>query len=269
VSRTRKYVHGYSAREDIRLSDQAGALAGLLHAGTRYASGSRVLEAGCGTGAQTVILAGRSPESEFISVDMSERSLTQAARRVQLAGSQNVSFVEADIFGLPFQPSSFDHVFVCFVLEHLRDPARALEALTTVLKPGGSLTVIEGDHGSAYFHPTSEQARRAIKCLIDLQQQAGGDSLIGRRLYPLLVQAGYRDVQVTPLVAYADGSRPDLADAITLKTFTAMVEGVADQAVGQGLIDAASWSEGIRDLRRAADNDGTFCYTFFKAVASR
>jgi hypothetical protein len=160
-------------------------------------------------------------------------------------------------------------VFVCFVLEHLSDPASALGALMTVLKPGGSLTVIEGDHGSAYFHPDSEQARRVIQCLIDLQQQAGGDSLIGRRLYPLLCQAGYRNVHVTPRVAYADGSRPDLADAITLKTFTAMVEGVADQAVGQGLIDAASWSAGVRDLKRAAANDGTFSYTFFKAVAVR
>jgi SAM-dependent methyltransferase len=262
-----EYVHGYSAREGIRLSDQASALAGLLHAGTRYVRGSRVLEAGCGTGAQTVILADRSPQAEFTSIDVSGRSLAEAAWRVQQAGCRNVRFLRGDIFGLPFQPSCFDHVFVCFVLEHLSDPVRALEALMTVLKPGGSLTVVEGDHGSAYFHPTSEQARRAVQCLIDLQQQAGGDSLIGRRLYPLLVQAGYRDVHVTPRVAYADGSRPDLADAITLKTFTAMVEGVADQAVGQGLIDAASWSDGIRDLRRAAGNNGTFCYTFFKAVA--
>jgi hypothetical protein len=44
---------------------------------------------------------------------------------------------------------------------------------------------------------------------------------------------------------------------------------VAAQAVGQGLIDAASWSAGIRDLRLAAAGDGTFCYTFFKAVAVR
>jgi trans-aconitate methyltransferase len=263
------YVHGYSAREDIRLSDQATALAGLLHAGTFYSPGSRVLEAGCGTGAQTVILASRSPGAEFTSIDVSERSLAEAAQQVQLAGLQTVRFLQADVLQLPFQPSCFDHVFVCFVLEHLSDPTGALEALMTVLKPGGSLTVIEGDHGSAYFHPTSERAHRAIQCLIDLQQQAGGDSLIGRRLYPLLVQAGYRDVQVTPLVAYADGSRPDLADAITLKTFTAMVEGVAEQAVSQGLIDAPGWSAGIRDLRRAADSDGTFCYTFFKAVAVR
>jgi SAM-dependent methyltransferase len=263
------YVHGYAAREGIRLSDQAMALADLLHAGTSYGPGSRVLEVGCGTGAQTVILAGRSPAAEFTSVDVSERSVAEAERRVRLAGCKNVRFLRGDVYRLPFEPASFDHVFVCFVLEHLRDPPRALQALMTVLKPGGSLTVIEGDHGSAYFHPASDRARQVIQCLIDLQQQAGGDSLIGRRLYPLLVQAGCRAVQVTPLVAYVDGSRPDLADAITLKTFTAMVEGVADQAVRQGLIDAVSWSAGIGDLRRTAETDGAFCYTFFKAVALR
>jgi ubiquinone/menaquinone biosynthesis C-methylase UbiE len=269
VSVATDYVHGYSASEGIRLSDQAAALADLLHAGTRYPPGCRVLEAGCGTGAQTVILASRSPDAEFTSIDVSTRSLAEAAERVELAVCENVRLLRADIHHLPFAPSSFDHVFACFVLEHLSDPAKALRALMTVLKPGGSLTVIEGDHGSAYFHPASERASRVIQCLIDLQQQAGGDSLIGRRLYPLLVQAGYGDVHVTPRVAYADGSRPDLADAITLKTFTAMVEGVADQAVGQGLIDAGSWSAGIRDLKRTAEDDGTFSYTFFKAVAVR
>ena len=59
------YVHGYSDREAARLADQAGSLAELLHAGTRYAPGSAVLEAGCGVGAQTVILARNSPGARF------------------------------------------------------------------------------------------------------------------------------------------------------------------------------------------------------------
>jgi ubiquinone/menaquinone biosynthesis C-methylase UbiE len=263
------YVHGYSARERTRLSDQATTLTQLLHADTRYSPGSRVLEAGCGTGAQTVILAGHSPRADFTSIDISRRSLAVAAEQVRRSGYANVTFLQADIFSLPFPPSFFDHVFVCFVLEHVSDPAGALRALMTVLKPGGSITVIEGDHGSAFFHPASDEARRAIQCLIDLQEQAGGDSLIGRRLYPLLAQAGYRDVRVSPRTAYADGSRPQLADGLTRKTFTAMVEGVAAQAVGQGLMSAASWAAGIRALQRAAEDDGTFCYTFFKAVAVR
>ena len=178
-----------------------------------------------------------------------------------------MTFQQADLYRLPYGPGSFDHVFVCFVLEHLRDPVSALAELGRVLRPGGTLSVIEGDHGSAYFHPDSDQARRAIQCLIDLQRQAGGDALIGRRLYPLLVQAGFREVGVSPRMVYVDGGRPALAEGFTRKTFTAMVEGVGGQAVGQGLMAAADWAAGVSDLRRAASPDGTFCYTFFKAVA--
>ena len=263
------YVHGYSAKERTRLADQASTLTGLLHTDTRYRPGRRVLEAGCGVGAQTVILAANSPAAAFTSVDISAESLAIAQRQVRDASLPNVTFQRADIFALPFGAAHFDDVFVCFVLEHLADPAGALAALRRVVKPGGSITVIEGDHGSAYFHPDSGQARRAIQCLIDLQQQAGGDALIGRRLYPLLTQAGYRDIRVSPRMVYTDATRPELADGFTRKTFTAMVEGVGEQAVARGLMDAASWAAGISDLYRAAEEDGTFCYTFFKAVGLR
>lgn len=260
------YVHGYSQRENARLMDQAATLSELLHGDTKYPPGSRVLEAGCGVGAQTVTLAANSPEAEILSVDLSETSLAQARERARAAGAGNVRFRRADIFGLPFAAGSFDHVFVCFVLEHLADPRGALDRLRGVLKPGGTITVIEGDHGSAYFHPDSAAARRAIGCLVELQRRAGGDSLIGRRLYPLVAGAGFRDVRVSPRVVYADGSRPAMADGFTRKTFAAMVEGVGAQAIAAGLMDRAAWEQGVRDLYRVAEPDGTFSYTFFKAV---
>jgi SAM-dependent methyltransferase len=260
------YVHGYTEKEASRLVDQATTLTELLHSDTGYPAGSLVLEAGCGVGAQTITLAAGSPQAEFISVDISQESLAQARQRVHAEGFRNVNFQRADIFNLPFAADHFDHVFVCFVLEHLSEPQEALIHVQWVLKPGGSITVIEGDHGSAYFHPGSIHASKAIQCLIDLQDRGGGDSLIGRRLYPLLTQAGFRDVRVSPRMVYVDGSRPALIDGFTRKTFTAMVEGVGEQAIGEGLIDGASWAKGIRDLYRTAEPDGTFCYTFFKAV---
>ena len=70
-------------------------------------------------------------------------------------------------------------------------PVEALRQLARMLKPGGALTVVEGDHGSTYFHPDSEAARDAVACQVALQHHVGGDALIGRRLYPLLAQAGY------------------------------------------------------------------------------
>ena len=263
------YVHGYHPREETRLLDQATTLTDLLHSDTVYPPGSSVLEAGCGVGAQTVILAKNSPKARITSIDISDESLTAAKARVREAGYANVEFRRADIFNLPFPPASFDHVFVCFVLEHLPDPVAALRKLKEVLKPGGSMTVIEGDHGSAYFHPNSAAARRAIQCLVELQAKMGGDSLIGRRLYPLLVSAGFRNVRVSPRVVYADSSRPRMVEGFTKNTFTAMVEGVEKEALGAGLIDRETWTKGIRDLYRTAEADGTFSYTFFKGIATK
>lgn len=262
------YVHGYDPRESERLADQAGALVDLLHHDTSYPDGSSVLEPGCGVGAQTVTLAARSPGARFTSVDVSAESLAEARRRVAAAGLSNVDLGSADIFDLPFAPGSFDHVFVCFVLEHLSRPAEALARLRTLIRPGGTITVIEGDHGSAYFHPDSAAAREAIRCLIDVQSAAGGDSEIGRRLYPLLASAGFEDVRVSPRVVYVDDSRPGLVDGFTRRTFTAMIEGVRDRAIAAGLIAPARFDEGIRDLYRTAQGGGTFCYSFFKAVAA-
>ena len=263
------YVHGYSAREHDRLVDQASTLAELLHAGTRYPPGSRVLEAGCRVGAQTISLARNSPDATFVSIDVSEASLQAAAARARAASLSNVTFERADVFALPYPEASFDHVFVCFVLEHLSRPVEALDALRARLRPGGTLTVIEGDHGSTSFHPDDPDARRAVECLVTLQARAGGDALIGRRLFPLLRAAGLREVEVSPRMVYADASRPRWVQGFTLDTFTAMVEGVRDRALAAGLVDAAAWERGVAGLRRAAGADGVFCYTFFKDVGVR
>jgi len=228
-----------------------------------------VLEAGCGVGAQTVTLARRSPGARFTSIDRSASSIEQARRRVQDAGLSNVAFREADLFVLPFAPASFDHVFVCFVLEHLERPVEAVRILERLLRPGGSLTVIEGDHGSAFFHPDSAAARAAIAGLVELQRRAGGDALIGRRLHPLLTEAGLGTVRVSPRMVYADASRPELVEGFTRRTFTAMIEGVREPALAAGLADPETFDAGIRDLHRTARDDGVFCYTFFKAVGEK
>ena len=125
-----KYVHGYDPRENIRLQDQASTLVELLHSDTIYPSGSKILEAGCGVGAQTISLAGNSPDAHFTSVDISENSVAVAKKKILGAGYKNVSFQQGDIFELPFKLESFDHLFICFVLEHLSQPLEAIECLT-------------------------------------------------------------------------------------------------------------------------------------------
>jgi SAM-dependent methyltransferase len=264
------YVHGYSEREAERLHDQADAVKELIHHDTFYPQGSRVLEAGCGVGAQTVTLASHSPLATIVAVDHAKDSLERARELVAEHGLTNVEFAHADIYRLPYDDASFDHVFLCFVLEHLASPATVLEELRRVLQPGGTLTVIEGDHGSCYFHPETSESLKTWQCLIAVQAILGGDSLIGRRLYPVLHSAAFEDIRVSPRMLYMDSGKPRLMDAFVRKTIVPMVEGVREAALERALMDEPGWQKGIDDLRNIADDPaGTFCYTFFKAVAKR
>jgi SAM-dependent methyltransferase len=265
-----EYVHGYTDRESERLHDQADTLEELLHSDTRYPENSLVLEAGCGVGAQSVILGKNSPDARFVSLDISEESICRARVLAGASGLCNFSFVRSDLFSLSFPSESFDHVFLCFVLEHLADPSRALESLRRVLRIGGTITCIEGDHGSCYFQPETKNAVSAWRCLIDVQARLGGDALIGRRLYPLLKGAGFDRISVSPRMVYSDETRPMMMEGFVRRTIIPMVEGVKEEAVSRGMMDEASWNQGIADLHATArPPEGTFCYTFFKGTGIR
>jgi SAM-dependent methyltransferase len=259
-----KYVHGYSGKEAVRLNDQADTLDKIIHNDSIFPKGSLVLEAGCGVGAQTKIIAVKNPETNFISVDISNDSLDAARESINLSGIKNVEFKQADIFNLPFKNETFDSVIICFVLEHIHDPFQALTELKRVLKTGGTMIAIEGDHGSTFFSPDSKYARLAIECQIQLQKNSGGNSNIGRELYPLFKSIGLLEISVSPRVIYVDGNRPTLADGFIKKTFTAMIEGIEDKAVSNRITDRQTFRKGIEDLYRTAEPDGVFCYTFFK-----
>ena len=262
-----KYVHGYSERESKRLQDQANTLDELLHYDSIFPANSKILEAGCGVGSQTKIIAPKNPSCQFTSIDISETSLDKAKNLIQSLNIKNVEFQIGDIFNLKFKAESFDHIFVCFVLEHLSNPVQALLNLKKVLRKGGTITVIEGDHGSAYFYPNSDAAQKAIDCQVRLQAMHGGNALIGREIYPLLRGAGFKNCTVSPRMVYVDSSKPFLVEGFTKNTFTAMIEGVEKEALQNTLISKQEWDQGIKDLYRTAEDDGVFCYTFFKGKA--
>ena len=259
-----KYVHGYSTREALRLNDQANTLDDIIHNDSIFTENSIVLEAGCGVGAQTKIIAKKNPDVKFVSVDISEKSIGEASSLVNSLGINNVEFQQADIYDLPFEDESFDSVFVCFVLEHLHDPQKALKELQRVLRPGGTMMVIEGDHGSTFFYPESKFAHMAIDCQVQLQKQNGGNSNIGRELYPLLKSAGLSEVIISPRMVYVDASKPQLVEGFIKNTFTAMIEGVEKDSIQQGIIEEDVFRKGIKDLYRTSEPDGVFSYTFFK-----
>lgn len=263
------YIHGYSNAEAQRLQDQAQTVADFIHWDSHWPSGESVLEAGCGVGAQTKIIATLNPECRFTAIDISPQSLEQAEQAVLQLGLTNVSFARQDVEQLSYRNDSFDHIFVCFLLEHLSVPTKALQELYRILKPGGTITVVEGDHGSTFFHPDHPAARRVVEAQVQLQQQNGGNANIGRQLYPLLDGCGFRDIQVSPRQIYVDDSKPVLVEGFIRNTFTAMIQGIGEDAVAAQIVSNSEMTSGVEALLRTASGGGTFSYTFFKANAGK
>lgn len=267
---SKTYVHGYGEREAQRLMDQAESVRDLIHHDTEFPTDSRILEVACGVGAQTVAMAQQLSACRLVSFDKIPQSVGLAAERIRAAGLQRVHLLAADLFEAPFKPESFDVLFINYLLEHLPDPLAALTSLKALLRPGGDLLVVEGDHGSCYFHPDTPEAIRAWKCLIEIQAGFGCDSEIGRRLHPLLQSAGFEDVRVSPRMVYADESHPHVQHQFVLQTIVPMVEGVRAEALAKGLMSPIEWEKGVADLRETGlSSRGTFCYTFFKASARK
>ncbi len=269
------YVHGYSAAEAMRLNSQASILVEFIHRGVCFPAGSRILEAGCGTGAQTIELVRQHPECELIAIDRFAESLAIAEERVrsqaQLANTRfaDVRFRVADLNALPFGAAEFDGAFLCFVLEHLPDVARALSEIKRVLKPGAKLHAFEGDHGSVTAWPNDPAIYRLVAAVAGYQSEQGGDACIGRRLCPVLLSAGFHQVTVRPYVAYSDAVRPEWREAFTKATFTDMMALQRDAVLARALLTETEWQEGMEALQQAALGDGTFSYTFFRASALR
>ena len=70
-------------------------------------------------------------------------------------------------------------------------------------------------------------------------------------------------------MVYVDSSKPKLVEGFTKNTFTAMIEGVREASIQSGLVSEKIFDEGIRGLYRTTEEDGVFCYTFFKAVSTK
>ena len=222
---------------------------------------------GCGVGAQTRILAKRNPGASIISMDISEESLKHAREVILEEGFANVEFIHADILDYDIEPESFDHIFICFVLEHLPDPAAVLEKLHKALRKGGSITLIEGDHGSGFWTPETHESRKAWDGLIKSQQNLGHDPNIGRRVYPLLKEAGFLVKEVSPRWIYADQSNPSLLDGVINKIIAPMVFSAERKVLDSNLMDEESWKRGLRDIENVSNHpEGTFFYTWFKGV---
>jgi demethylmenaquinone methyltransferase / 2-methoxy-6-polyprenyl-1,4-benzoquinol methylase len=108
------------------------------------ASATRVLDVASGTAAVAIELARRVPAREVIGLDQSVEMLDAGRARVAAAGlGGRIDLREGRAESLPFGDAEFDALTFTYLLRYVDDPAAALQELARVVRPGGTVAMLE------------------------------------------------------------------------------------------------------------------------------
>jgi SAM-dependent methyltransferase len=155
-----------------------------------------LLEIGAGPGAVTRRLRARWPDLPVIALDLDADLLAHGG---------DAPRVRADAARLPFPDRAAGAVLLRYVLQHVPDPSAILREATRVLAPGGLLAVVEVDGAlPGLVEPYFPELAPIYGKLSSVQQHAGGDRQIGRRLTRLLRGAGLSEVVLRPFATLSD-----------------------------------------------------------------
>ena len=103
------------------------------------ADATRVLDVATGTGAVAIALKRANPERSIVGIDQSPEMLAVARRRV----GEGIDLLEGSAESLPFADGEFDALTFTYLLRYVDDPVATLRELMRVVKPGGTVAMLE------------------------------------------------------------------------------------------------------------------------------
>lgn len=263
------YLHGFGSVEEDRLRRQARIVEHRIHGTLPFRRCRRILEVGGGVGAQTEILLRTFPDAHVTSVEASPDNLAAARRHL---GSQawlegRYEATEGDAHALDFGADDFDGAFLCWILEHVKDPARVLSEVRRCLRPGSPIVVNEVQNATFFLAPYSPHTLQYWSAFNDHQFELGGDPFVGAKLGNLLQRVGFESIQTEVRTVHLDNRQPaERAEFLQFWT-DLLLSGCG------GLIDAGKVTEDtvkgmqaeLKDVAR--DPDAVFYYSFVQARA--
>ena len=267
------YLHGYSEDERERLHRQARFLEPMVHDRLPFRRRRRLLEVGAGVGAQTEILLRHFPDLHVTGVEINEAQIAEARRYLgtvpwaQVAGAPRYEIRKMDATKLEFPPESFDSAFLCWVLEHVGEPARVLSEVRRVLQPGASVVCNEVLNATFFVDPYSPMTLRYWMAFNDHQLSVGGDPFVGAKLGNLLQSVGFRDVQTEVKTFHLDNRAP-AERAEFLAYWTELLLSGAPTLLAANEVSTEIVEGMTKELEHVArDPNSVFFYSFIQARA--
>jgi ubiquinone/menaquinone biosynthesis C-methylase UbiE len=230
------------APDTLAMLDQFGAMAGWS-----------CLDIGCGPGGITDLLAARvGPTGSVIGLDMNAAFLDHA----RLNAPENVAFCRGDAYGSDLPAGSFDLVHMRFVASTAGNPVRLLTEAARLARPGGIVALQEPDGSTLNCYPPHPAWDRLKAALLGAFKGVGADLELARKLYFLLHQAGFRDVQYRTALLGVRSIDP------MIDYLPSTIESLRASILALGLLDARDLDSALVDCRDHLARPGT-AFTMF------
>lgn len=266
---SQKYLHGFTKKEQLRLIHQAQFLEPYVYAGVDLEFRENLMEIGCGVGAQTKILTRRFPNLKIDSLDFSKEQLQVAKSYLKKeinTGQVHLSQGDAQTRKLR-KAGKYDSAFLCWFLEHVPDPLKALKNTRKQMKKGAKIYCSEVFNQTLFMEPYSPAYLKYWFEFNDLQWTIHGHPFIGAKLGHLLKEAGFVDIQTEFRPFHFDSREPQRRAEFTEYFFQILLS--AEKAL---LADGRITPKLVRDMKSEVElvkkaKDAVFFYSFVRATA--
>lgn len=198
---TSTYIHGVSPEEQHRLKLLNDLTNQSFVDFLKLRGTERVLELGSGLGLLCAKVASLLRTGHATGIELSKEQLSKTPQ-----SPANLEFVLGDVHDLPFKDHSFDLVYGRYILEHVSNSFDVIRQAYRVLTEGGRICFQENSILWMEFYPACPQFMHAWKKFARLQNDLGGDAMIGIKLYDRLKKAGFKNLELSlaPEVHSAD-----------------------------------------------------------------
>jgi len=211
--------------------------------------GTHLLDVGCGPGTLTADLARRVAPGRVVGIDVAASVVVEARERALEAGVTNLTFETGDFREAGLDEGSFDVVHAHQVLQHLRDPVRAMVEMARLARPGGIVAAREADYSAMTWAPADRRLDRWLEVYLAVTRRNGAEANAGRWLLAWARAAGLAEVSYTTST-WTFAAAPERDWWAGLWADRTVSSSFADQAVGYGVatrseleLIAAGWRE--------------------------
>ncbi len=258
------YIHGTSSAEQQRLK--------LLNRLTnppfiRFLNpqpGDRILELGSGVGVLADEIARKLDSGKLTGVENSAEQLAQCPEPYD-----KLEFIRADVQDLPFVDDLFDKVYGRYILEHVPQPDQVVIEALRVLKPGGAVYFQENAILHLEFYPECPNFKALWRKFVDLQSRLGGDAMIGIKMYSLLKQAGFQQIQLG--VAPQNHHYDEQEFHWWVDNIIGNAESAREELIRREMVTEEEYQSAIGELKELKENElaaAYFCWNRISGIKS-